>query len=107
MLRRVEDFLDLRLPKALAERIRRAQLVLDLDEAVGEAVAKLKEKGLVSPYLRAFVVARVNPTRFSKAAEFDFDEVLVKMTASARRFNVNKIRQEDLARSGSAPEPEE
>jgi ParB family chromosome partitioning protein len=107
MLRRVEDFLDLPLSKALPERMRRAQLVLDLDEVIGEVVAKLKERGLLSPYLRAFVVARVNPTRFSKAFEFDFDEVLGKMTASARRFNVDKIRQEDLARSGGAPEPEE
>ncbi len=107
MLRRVEDFLELPLSKALTERNRRAQSILNLDEAVGEVVSKLKDKGLVSPYLRAFVVARINPIRFSKATEFDFDEVLGKMTASARRFNIDKIRQEDLARTGRAPEPEE
>jgi len=44
--------------------MRRAKLILDLDEAVSEIAAKLKEKGLVSPYLKAFVVARINPTRF-------------------------------------------
>jgi ParB family transcriptional regulator, chromosome partitioning protein len=27
-------------------------------------VAKLKQRGFVSPYLRAFVVARVNPLRW-------------------------------------------
>jgi ParB family chromosome partitioning protein len=107
VLRRVEDFLDVKLSKALEERLRRAQRVLDLDDAVGEVVAKLREKGLVSPYLRAFVVARINPTRFSKATEFDFDEVFGKMIGSARRFNVDRIRQEDLARSSGAPEPEE
>ena len=107
VLRRVEDFLELPLSKALPERMRRAKLILDLDEAVSEIAAKLKEKGLVSPYLKAFVVARINPTRFSKAAEFDFDEVLGKMTASARRFNADKIRQEDLARTGGAPDSEE
>jgi ParB family chromosome partitioning protein len=107
VLRRVEDFLELPLSKALPERTRRAQLILNLDEVIGEVVAKLKEKGLVSPYLRPFVAARINPIRFSKAAEFDFDEVFEKMTASARRFNVDKIRQEDLARTGGAPEPEE
>jgi ParB family chromosome partitioning protein len=78
-----------------------------LDDTVGEVVAKLKEKGLMSPYLRPFVVARINPIRFSKSTEFDFDEVLGKMTASAKRFNVEKVRQEDLARSGGAPEGEE
>jgi len=107
VLRRVDDFLELPLSKALAERTRRAQSVLSLDEVVGNIVATLKEKGLVSPYLRPFVVARINPIRFSKAREFDFDEVFGKMTASARRFNIEKIRQEDLARTGGAPEPEE
>ena len=87
--------------------MRRAQVVLDLDEVISGVVTKLKEKGLLSAYLKAFVVARVDPTRFSKAAEFDFDEVLGKMTASARRFNVDKIRAEDLAHSGGALEAEE
>jgi ParB family chromosome partitioning protein len=107
VLRRVDEFLEMPLPKALPERTRRAERVLNLDEVVGEIVAKLKDKGLVSPYLRPFVVARINPIRFSKAAEFDFDEVFGKMTASAGRFNIDKIRQEDLARTGGAPEPEE
>jgi ParB family chromosome partitioning protein len=107
VLRRADDFLELPLSRALPERARRAQSVLDLDEVIGEVVAKLKEKGFDSPYLKAFVVARANPTRFSKAAEFDFDEVLAKMTASAKRFNVDKIRPEDLARSGGAPDVEE
>ena len=31
------------------------------DDAVGAAVEKLKERGLTSPYLKAFVVARINP----------------------------------------------
>ncbi len=106
-LRRVEDFLELPLSEALPERTRRARLVMGLDDAVGGIVTRLKEKGLRSPYLKAFVVARVNPTRFSKAAEFDFDEVILKMTASAKRFNIDKIRQEDLARAGGAPEAEE
>ena len=107
VLRRVEDFLDMPLRDALAERRRRAEIVLRLDDAVAEVVGKLKEKGLASPYLKAFVVARINPTRFSKAAAFDFDEVFSKMTASAKRFNVDKINQADLARAGGAPEPEE
>jgi ParB family transcriptional regulator, chromosome partitioning protein len=54
----------------------------------------------VSPYLRAFVVARVNPMRFSKATEFDFDKVFGTMTASAKRFDVDKVHREDLARKG-------
>jgi ParB family chromosome partitioning protein len=107
VLRRVEGFLETPISEALAERARRADIVLRLDGAVSEVARKLKEKGLASPYLKAFVVARINPTRFSKATAFDFDEVFLKMIASAQRFNVEKIRQEDLARAGGAAEPEE
>jgi ParB family chromosome partitioning protein len=107
VLRRVDDFLDLPLKNALAERERRAQVVLKLDEAVSEVVARLKERGLESPYLRSFVVARINPTRFSKASAFDFDEVFGKMISAATRFKVEKIRQEDIARTGGAPDPAE
>lgn len=107
VLRRVDDFLDLPLEKALAERERRARLILQLDDVVSEVVQKLKERGLESPYLRAFVVARINPTRFSKATTFDFDEVFGKMISSAAHFRVEKVRQEDVARTGGAPEPEE
>jgi ParB family chromosome partitioning protein len=107
VLRRVDDSLDLPLGKALAERERRAGLILQLDDVVSEVVKKLKERGLESPYLRAFMVARINPTRFSKVTAFDFDEVFGKMTSSAVRFRVEKVRQEDVARTGGAPEPEE
>jgi ParB family chromosome partitioning protein len=55
--------------------------------------------------LKAFVVARVNPIRFSKATEFDFDEVIDKMSASAKKFNVDKVRQEDVAKAGGGGAP--
>jgi ParB family chromosome partitioning protein len=108
VLRRVDDFQELQLKKALVERERRAKIVLQLDEAVSQVVRKLKDRGLESPYLKAFVVARINPTRFPRAPAFDFDEVFEKMISSAARFKVDKIRQEDVARSsGPPPEPEE
>jgi ParB family chromosome partitioning protein len=106
VLRRIDDFLDDPLPKAVRERERRAAKVLKLDEAVSKVVATLKERGLTSPYLKPFVVARINPIRFSKATEFDFDEVMDKMIAAAGRFKVDRVRQEDVAKVGGAP-PEE
>jgi len=58
--------------------------------------------------LKPFVVARINPIRFSKATEFDFDEVMDKMIASAGKFNVERVKQEDVAKisGGAAPEEE-
>jgi len=103
VLRRIDDFLEEQMPKALRERERRAAKVLKLDDAVTKVVAALKSKGLTSPYLKPFVVARVNPIRFSKSTDFDFDEVIDKMTSAASRFNVDRVKQEDVAKIGGAP----
>jgi ParB family chromosome partitioning protein len=107
VLRRVDEFLDEPLPRALKERERRAKKILKLDDAVSSAVEKLKARGLTSPYLRSFVVARVNYTRFSKATSFDFDETLDKIIGSAAKFNVDRVKQEDVAKSGGGPVDEE
>jgi len=104
ILRRVDVFLDEPVHKALKERERRGKKILKLDDAVGAAVEKLKAKGLTSPYLKAFVVSRVNYTRFSKAESFDYDETLDKIIANAQKFNVERVKQEDVARSGGAPD---
>jgi ParB family chromosome partitioning protein len=106
VLRRIEDFLDERLTKALAERERRATKLLAIDDEVGRIVQKLKGRGFTSPYLRPFVVARINPIRFSTSTEFDVDDVLDRMQRSATKFNVDKIKQEDIVRAGGAPEEE-
>jgi ParB family chromosome partitioning protein len=106
VLRRIDDFLEEPIAKALKERERRAAKVLKLDDAVNKVVAALKSKGLTSPYLKPFVVARVNPIRFSKSTEFDFDEVMDRMIASASKFNVDRVKQEDVAKIGGAPPDE-
>jgi len=107
ILRRVDEFLDEPMNKAVKERERRAKKVLKLDEAVSAVVEKLKAKGLTSPYLKPFVVARVNYTRFSKATSFDFDETLDKIIASAQKFNTERVSQQDVAKAGGGGPVEE
>jgi ParB family chromosome partitioning protein len=107
ILRRVDEFLDEPMSGALKERQRRGRKILKLDDAVTAAVEKLKAKGLTSPYLKPFVVARVNYTRFSKATSFDFDETLDKIIASAQKFNVDRVSQQDVAKAGGGAPPEE
>jgi ParB family chromosome partitioning protein len=102
ILKKVDGFLEEKLSKALAERERRAGVVLAFDDAVGEAVARLKERGFDSPYLKAFVVARVNPLRFMKGAAPPFDELFATMTKRARGMDPAKVKGEDVARSGGA-----
>jgi ParB family transcriptional regulator, chromosome partitioning protein len=105
-LRKVDGWVPETLRGAVEERERRAKAVLELDDAVNEAVAKLKAKGLTSPYLKTFVVSRVNPLRFIKGDPPSFDELMATMTKRARGMNVDKIKNEDLAKSGGAPDDE-
>ena len=106
VLKRVDEFFEEKLPRALQKREKRAEKVMELEEAVSRAIQALQEKGFQSPYLRAFVVARINPLRFQKkgAAKKDFDETLEKMLGSAKKFNAESVKADQLARSGGAPE---
>ncbi len=102
ILKRVDAFLAKPLAKALEVREERAARVLELEEAVAAAMQALKEKGFESPYLRAFVVARINPLRFQRGAKAEFDATFEKMIASARKFKAESVKPEQLARAGGA-----
>jgi ParB family chromosome partitioning protein len=104
VLKRVDEFFEEKLPKALEKREKRAALVAELEEAVSAAVKALQAKGFQSPYLRAFVVARINPLRFQKGAKASFDPTIEKMLASARKFKAESVKADQLARAGGAPE---
>ena len=106
VLKRCDRFLGAKLPNALATRRERAEKLLQLNESVNDAVKTLKERGVESPYLKAFVVARINPLRFQRKPTADFDETIDKMIASARRFDPNRVKADQVARTGGAP-PEE
>ena len=106
ILRRSDQFIKKSLHAALATRRERARTLIDLDKTVVEKVEALKAKGLTSPYLKSFVVARINPIRFrpKDAPPLGFDEVMERMTKAAEKLNVEKVKVEDLAKSGGAPE---
>mgnify|MGYP001218957756 CR=1 FL=1 len=105
ILRRLETFTDEPLRSAIKDHEKRAGMVLDLEAKVAAVVKKLKERGLVSPYLRSFVVARINPLRWIKGEPPPLEEVLKTMRERAGKFNVEKIRPQDLA--GAAGPPDE
>lgn len=107
VLKKVDGWIDGALAAAVEERRRRAAMVLVLDDAVEEAVGRLREKGLTSPYLRAFVVARVNPLRFVRGEPPPMRELFETMAARARKLDPAKITTADLARSGGAADESE
>ncbi len=106
VLKRVDDFLQTPMRAAIELRQERAKTMLALDDQIIKLVEALKAKGLTSPYLKSFVVARVNPIRFrpKDAEPLSFDEALDRMATAAAKFNPEKIKTEDVARSGGVPD---
>jgi ParB family chromosome partitioning protein len=106
VLKRVDEFLEKSLHASLPVRRERAGTVLALDDLIVKQVEALKAKGLTSPYLKSFVVARVNPVRFrpKEAAPLGFDEALERMTKAAEKFDASKIKLDDLAKAGGTPD---
>lgn len=104
VLKRVEAFLPHKLSKTLVIRRERADKLKALDEAVSEAVKGLKARGFESPYLKAFVVARINPLRFQRGATAEWDATVDKMLASALKFDTTKIKADQLASAGGPAE---
>jgi ParB family chromosome partitioning protein len=105
ILRRVDGWLEKPLQESLRAREGRAEKIERLDARVSEIVKALQAKGFKSPYLRPFVVARVNPLRFMKTTP-PYDEALDDILKRAAKFNVEGIRQEDLAATGGPVESE-
>ena len=109
VLKRVDEFLQKPLHATLNIRQQRAKTVMELDDLIVKQVEALKAKGLTSPYLKSFVVARVNPIRFrpKDAPLLSFDEGLDRMTQAATKFNPDKVKLDDLAKSGGMPDDSE
>lgn len=109
VLKRVEEFLEKPLQAALDIRQQQANTLLELDDLIVKQVEALKAKGLTSPYLKSFVVARVNPLRFrpKDALPLSFTDALGRMAQAAQKFNPDKIKLDDLARSGGVSDEAE
>jgi ParB family chromosome partitioning protein len=109
VLKRVETFLKQPLSESLIVRQDRAKTLLALDDEIVKQVNALKANGLTSPYLKSFLVARVNPVRFrpKDAPPLSFDEALDRMTNAMAKFDPGKIKMDDVARTGGAPEESE
>lgn len=103
ILKRIDEFLPMKLSKAVQVRRKRAARVLKLDDAVGKVVTALKAKGFQSPYLKAFVVSRINYLRFKKGPA-EFDETIEKLIEAAERFDAGKIRADQISAAGGGSE---
>ncbi|MCU0695747.1 MAG: ParB/RepB/Spo0J family partition protein [Myxococcaceae bacterium] len=100
VVKRLEGFFEEPLEAALKEREKRARLLMAWDDEVVKVVDALKAKGLQSPYLKNYVVARVNFLRFKKGGEFDFEETIAKLHAATAKIDPTKVNKDDVAKMG-------
>ena len=102
-LKKVDRFSDRPLTTSLRERDAYAARLLEVDTQVKRIIADLTARGFKSPYLRNYVVARINPVRFHKAKKGDtrppmpIAQALTRMTASARKFDVKSVSNSEIA----------
>ena len=70
-LKKVDRFVNRPLAASLRERSAFAARLQQIDTEVKRIVGALQARGFKSPYLRNYVVARINPVRFHKAKKGD------------------------------------
>ncbi len=99
ILRRVDKFLKLKLPKGLEERGERADLVRAADEALVEAVQKIKKRGINHPYVKNYVLARTTPLTRARKTLPPFEQTFRKLRENIKDFDVGKVRYDDIQRS--------
>src|SRR3984957_20250624 len=102
-LKKVDRFSDRTLAASLRERQDSASRLIEIDAQVKRLIATLQAKGFKSPYLRNYVVARINPVRFHKAKKGDtkppmpLAQALTRMAAAAKGFKLESVSNSDLA----------
>ena len=102
-LKKVDRFSDRTLAVSLRERQDSASRLIEIDAQVKRLIATLQAKGFKSPYLRNYVVARINPVRFHKAKKGDtkppmpLAQALTRMAAAAKGFKLESVSNSDLA----------
>jgi ParB family chromosome partitioning protein len=99
LLRRVDKFLKQALSKAYAERERRAGLVREADEALGDVVARIKKRGINHPYVKNFVLARTTPLTRARKTLPSFDQTFERLRENLEKFDPGKVRYDEIARS--------
>jgi ParB family transcriptional regulator, chromosome partitioning protein len=102
-LKKVDRFSERTLAAGLTQREGYAARLMEIDARVKSLIATLQARGFKSPYLRNYIVARINPVRFHKAKKGDrappmpLAQALTRMAAAARTFNPGSVSNADLA----------
>jgi ParB family chromosome partitioning protein len=102
-LKKVDRFSERSLEASLKQREDYAARLIEIDSRVKGLISALQTRGFKSPYLRNYVVARINPVRFHKVKKgsdtppMPLAQALTRMAAAARSFNIGSVSNSDLA----------
>ncbi|MGA8707238.1 MAG: ParB/RepB/Spo0J family partition protein [Steroidobacteraceae bacterium] len=102
-LKKVDRFSERTLTASLRERQSLAARLLQIDNQVKKIIAGLQTRGFKSPYLRSYVVARINPVRFHQVKRGDsrpsmpLAQALTRMAAAANSFKLDSVKSSDVA----------
>jgi ParB family chromosome partitioning protein len=102
-LKKVDRFSDRTLAVSLRNRRDYAARIVEIEAQVKRIIDGLQKRGFKSPYLRSYVVARVNPVRFHKTAKgqtkppMPIGEALTRMSAAAKKFDLESVKAADVA----------
>jgi ParB family chromosome partitioning protein len=102
-LKKVDRFSDRTLAASLRERENYASRLIEIDAQAKKVIDTLQKRGFKSPYLRNYVVARINPVRFHKAKKGDTSppmptaQALTRMAAAVKNFKIESVSNADLA----------
>jgi ParB family transcriptional regulator, chromosome partitioning protein len=119
-LRKVDRFSERTLAASLREREGFAARLIAIEAQVRRIMATLQARGFRSPYLRNYVVARINPVRFHRSAgrasgskgtsgkgasggkaparpPMPLGQALTRMMAAARTFKLESVSTAELA----------
>ena len=103
LLKKVDRFSERTLTASLRERAGFAARLLEIDIDVKEIIGELQARGFKSPYLRSYVVARINPVRWHRAKKGEtkppmtLSAALTRMKRAAKKFDASSVRFGDLA----------
>jgi ParB family transcriptional regulator, chromosome partitioning protein len=102
-LKKVDLFSERTLAASLREREGFASRLVEIEAQMKRIIQTLQKRGFKSPYLRNYVVARINPVRFYKIKKGDkqppmpLAQALTRMAAAAKKFNLESVSNADLA----------
>ena len=103
LLRRLDRFSDRRLSASIRGREGIAARLEAIDADVRRIIDGLQERGFRSPYLRNYVVARINPLsavpwkKRDAAVPIPLPAALTRMAAAARNFDLGSVKRGELA----------